>query len=531
MTTDRPFLHQSESLDPKAVAKEDAVEVIQMGFAMQNWSLAGTTAFVITVGASAAYAQVTPEEVWQNWQKLGASYGQAIVADSVVRQGDTLVVSNMKISMDQDGASLNGTLDEIRFRDLGDGTVEVTMSDVYPIQMKMPPEDGKTQELALTITQPGLKMIAGGNATETSYNFDGPTVNVAMQAIENGKAVVGVDLALTAMVGKYLVKTAGETSTLDSTVEAQGLSFQMNADENGNTATISGNLSGLKVASAGNFLGVAAMEDMAQALKQGFSTTLDLGYGAGTFQIDAVEAGRPTKITATNESGHFKLDLNGQALRYAAGGTGVNMVMSGADIPFPELKISYGEAAFDFLMPIAASTEPSAFAALLRIVDLSVSDEIWGMFDPTATLSREPATVVVDAKGTAKLAVDLFDEAAMAQLAGGPPGELNSLDLTEIRAKFAGAELTGAGAFTFDNTDLTTFDGVPAPTGKIDLVLKGGNGLLDKLVAMGLIPQDEAMGVRMMMAMFAKPGEGEDVLNSTLEFKDKGFFANGQRLQ
>jgi hypothetical protein len=39
------------------------------------------------------------------------------------------------------------------------------------------------------------------------------------------------------------------------------------------------------------------------------------------------------------------------------------------------------------------------------------------------------------------------------------------------------------------------------------------------------------MGARMMMAMFAKPGEGEDVLNSSLEFKDKGFFANGQRLK
>ena len=91
--------------------------------------------------------------------------------------------------------------------------------------------------------------------------------------------------------------------------------------------------------------------------------------------------------------------------------------------------------------------------------------------------------------------------------------------------------LTGTGAFTFDNTDLVTFDGVPAPTGKMELTLKGGNGLLDKLVAMGLIPSDQAMGARMMMAMFAKPGDGEDTLNSTLEFKDKGFFANGQRLQ
>lgn len=502
-----------------------------MGFVMQNWSLAGTTAFIIAMGTGGAFAQVTPEEVWQNWQKLGASYGQAIVADSVVRQGDTLVVSNMKVSMDQDGAVLNGSLDEIRFRDLGDGTVEVTMSDTYPVQMTMPAEDGKTQELALTITQPGLRMIAGGNASETSYTFDGPTINVAMQAAENGKPVVTLDMAMTAMAGRYLVKSEGETSALDSAIEAQTVAFTVNADENGNTVAMTGNLAGLKLATAGNFLGVAAMENMAEALKNGFSTSVDVGYGAGAFQIDVVEAGKPSKVTATNETGHFRVNLDGQTMRYAAGGTGVNMALSGADIPFPEVKVSYAEAAFDFLMPIAASADPSDFSALLRIVDLAVSDEIWGMIDPSATLPREPATVVVDAKGTARLTVDIFDEAAMAQIGAQPPGELNSLDLTEIRAKIAGAELTGAGAFTFDNSDLVTFDGMPAPTGKVDLVLKGGNGLLDKLVAMGIVPEEEAMGFRMMLAMFAKPGEGEDVLNSTLEFKDKGFFANGQRLQ
>jgi hypothetical protein len=61
--------------------------------------------------------------------------------------------------------------------------------------------------------------------------------------------------------------------------------------------------------------------------------------------------------------------------------------------------------------------------------------------------------------------------------------------------------------------------------------LVGGNGLLDKLVAMGLIPKDQAMGARMMMGMFARPGDGVDTLTSTIEFKDKGLFANGQRLQ
>ena len=57
------------------------------------------------------------------------------------------------------------------------------------------------------------------------------------------------------------------------------------------------------------------------------------------------------------------------------------------------------------------------------------------------------------------------------------------------------------------------------------------NELIDGLIATGLLAEEDAMGARMMIAMFANPGAGEDEVTSVLEFKDKGFFANGQQLQ
>jgi hypothetical protein len=112
-----------------------------------------------------------------------------------------------------------------------------------------------------------------------------------------------------------------------------------------------------------------------------------------------------------------------------------------------------------------------------------------------------------------------------------PPGELHALDITEVKASVAGAELTGAGAFTFDNTDLATFGGMPAPTGKLDLKLVGGNGLLAKLVTMGMLTQDDASGFQMMASMFANTAADKDEMTSSIEFKDKGLYANGQKLQ
>ena len=79
---------------------------------------------------------------------------------------------------------------------------------------------------------------------------------------------------------------------------------------------------------------------------------------------------------------------------------------------------------------------------------------------------------------------------------------------------------------TFDNSS-----GTPKPLGAVDMQLVGGNALIDKLVGMGLVPEDQAMGARMMMGLFAVP-TGEDQLTSKIEFKeDGGVYANGQRIQ
>jgi len=221
--------------------------------------------------------------------------------------------------------------------------------------------------------------------------------------------------------------------------------------------------------------------------------------------------------------------LDKSKMAFKGGGKGVKLVASGSEIPFPEVMIAYAESAFDFVVPVTKSPETQNFTMVAKLIGLTVSEDIWAMIDPTASVPRDPATVIVETRGTARMDVDLLDETAMNSDI--PPGTLQSLDIAALQLTVGGAEFTGNGALTFDNTDLTTFDGMPAPTGKIDLKLVGGNGLLDTLIALGIIPEDQVMAGRMMMGMFARPGDGPDTLTSTLEFKNKGFFANGMQLQ
>jgi hypothetical protein len=154
------------------------------------------------------------------------------------------------------------------------------------------------------------------------------------------------------------------------------------------------------------------------------------------------------------------------------------------------------------------------------------------MFDPTGQLPRDPATVAFDLAGKVKVLANIFDPKTMESMGDAAPGELHALDINGLTVRAAGAELTGKGAFTFDNSDLQSFDGMPRPEGVLNLMLTGGNALLDTLVAMGFVPEDQANGTRMMMGMFAVPGDTPDTLTSTIEVNAEGHvMANGQRLK
>lgn len=499
---------------------------------MTRLAPAAAAALIVLFSANIASARVSPEDVWQNWQKLMASVGQALLADSLTREGDTLVAKGVKTTLDAgDGAVLTGALDEMRLRDLGDGTVEITTSDLYTLHLDAPGTNGEPEELNVQFVQPGMRAVVSGAPGDMNYAYDIPNATVKMQALSQGVASGDARLEMTGVTGSYSIADKEGKTTARSSTEVQTLAYAITAVEEGETVDLTGNLAGLKVSGGGTVLGAEEMEDMAKALAAGAGFDASISFGAGSGEMMVSGSGLPTRLTATIEAGALEFGLSGETLQYRSSGTGVSVMATGGDLPVPELNFGYDEAAMSLSIPVAASDVPEEFDWSVRLVNLAVSNELWDMFDPTAALPRGPASMIVESTGKLLLLADLFDEDAMDEMSEGETAELHALTVSDLQVRFAGAEVLGKGDLTFDNADTVTFDGVPAPTGKIELKLTGANGLMDKLVAMGLVPPDEAMGFRMMLAMLAKPGEGQDVLNSTLEFRDKGFFANGQRLQ
>ncbi|HSF63576.1 MAG TPA: DUF2125 domain-containing protein [Paracoccaceae bacterium] len=502
---------------------------------MKHLSLAGTTGLAVLLTTSALHAQVTAQEVWNNWKELSAGYGQTMTAASENMSGDTLTVSGISISQEFEGGNVLGTIDEVLFREIGDGKVEITMSPTYPITMNVTDAEAKPIGVMMEIRQTGLKLVAGGSADETTYDFSADSLAVVTTSVtESGNPLdINVDASLNAIGGGYVVGRSGDQTKLTSNLTAGDMAFTMTAKDPA-TATdvaVKASIQNFAGTSGGTLIGSMDMENLGQALAAGFATDANVTYGAVDFTMDVLESGSTTNVKGTADTGNFAVAMDKSKIAYAAGGTGVDLLVSGSSIPFPEVAVSYAEAAFDFLIPIAKGDAPQDFRLVTRLVDFSISDMVWAMFDPAGQLPRDPATLIIEAAGTATISTDIMDPDQMAALGGMPPGMPNSLNLSALQVKAVGAELTGTGALTFDPSDMVTFNGIPAPSGVVDLKLVGANKLIDSLIAMGMLPEDQAMGARMMMGMFARPGDGPDTLQSTLEFKEGGFFANGMRLQ
>ncbi|MFY8101838.1 MAG: hypothetical protein ACOVOA_17990, partial [Allorhizobium sp.] len=396
--------------------------------------------------STAAHAELTADQVWTNWKAVTSSYGQTVTAASETREGDTLVIKGVTMASSFEGGSISGTIETVNFRELGDGTVEVTMSPDYPVVVNSIDSDGRKSVVNVAVRQPGLKIIASGTEAETRYDFTAPFVKALVNdvTVEDKPVEMTLEVDVAALGGSYLV-TAGTPKQLASSITADSaaMTLAMTDPETGGKINMTGKVSDLAGNSTGNLLDAAMTADMSQALKAGFATDGSLTYGAGTFEFDVAEAADTTQGTATIGSGNIVFALDAERLNYGGGAKDVAISLSGSTIPVPALAMSYGEAAFNLLMPISKSDVPGDFALLTKLIDFRLSEDVWAMFDPQKVLPRDPATLVIDTRGKANWMVDIMDpdEAAKAG-EDASPVQLHALDVTELRLKAAGAEVT-----------------------------------------------------------------------------------------
>lgn len=440
----------------------------------------------------------------------------------------------MQITDPIDATTMSGDFGPLLLTDNSDGTVQIEMPST--IELAVTDASGRQDSANIVVTLRGQTMAASGTADSISYDFSADKYGLKLSEIqENGAPIdMVIDVALNNAVGSYLIEGSAATGLATaSTLDADILTFIFGFSESGEQADFAGQINGFSTTNASNLPPNydPLSTDLSQLAK--LAATFELATQGSTmhFSYDSPRDGTG-QLVLTTGGGRTALEIVDGVLSYSDLSTSISAQLNGTEFPFP-VNFSAGSLGFGVTMPFVQDDQVQPIGQWTDITDLTIDENIWAMVDPMGAFPHDPVTLSYNLEGTGRVLANFADEDAMAELldSGVPPFELESLSLSSFILSALGAQMIAAGDFTFDNADLETFDGFPAPEGRIDLRGKGINGLLDTLAAMPFGIDEEIMGARMMLGMFTSV-VGDDELTSTIEVKKNGSVSvNGQRMR
>ncbi|SLN21188.1 hypothetical protein ROJ8625_00779 [Roseivivax jejudonensis] len=507
---------------------------------------AGTGLALATTAASPLAADVTADEVWTQVRSYFEASGYTVSATREETGGE-LRLSDLTLSMPMEGGEGDriGTL-TIEVGDLvlteDGGAVSMDIPSSVPI-IAEGDGDAAPDRTVIETMLTGHDFTVSGTPDEMTFDFaaDGYAMRLAELVIEGetiGRDLVSAGLQLDEITTVSVVSGGdGSATQVTNETRAAALTYEVAATDFDDPAEGSFEMAGRMsdVAGEGSWTAVDGAEagDFAAMIEAGFEGDASLSYSEGSTRFTGRGPDGETSGQSVSDNGSIGFSVADGAVGYDVSAEGIAYAVTVPQFPVP-LTAEAARLGFALDAPVQAAEEPQPFSLDLALRELAIDDAIWTLFDPEERLSREPATLALSLVGTATPFVNILDPEATNRLAesGGQPGELNTVEIEDLQLSAAGAELTGEGAFTFDNSDTETFDGMPAPEGSATLNLSGAESLIDALVAMGIVGESEAMGARMMLSMFAVLGDDPDTLTSTIEIGEGGRIrANGQRIR
>lgn len=489
--------------------------------------------------ATPSFADITGAEVWADWKAYMEGFGYGVSATEAT-SGDTLTVTDLSMTavIPEEDGSVTITFGSMTFTDQSDGTVSVGLPESMPITFEATNDGSGLASGTVLLTQTEPTMTVSGSAESAVCSYAAKTATMTLSdLVAEGEPIPAemMSFEFTATdLANITRMTLGDLRSYEQTMTIGALSydFSFDAPDDGNESGVfRGGATGLTSSSTMSIPSDMDPNDMNAMIDAGFAVEGDFKSQGGNSTFEVSSPDGDLSGSTSSDGAEFGFAMGPDGLAYNVAQNGLSIDTQVPDFPFP-VSAEIARSALNFRMPLQASDEPQDFAFGFAFEDFTVADVIWNLFDPAVQLPRDPATIAIDLTGAAKLLADIMDpEVAENMGANEVPGELDSLNVNDITISAAGANAKAQGAYNFDNSDLETFDGFPRPEGALDVRIEGANGLIDTLVSMGLLPEDQAMGARMMMGLFAVP-QGDDVLTSKIEVNSEGHvLANGQRLR
>ncbi len=492
----------------------------------------GAVCLAALIAGGAAHADVTAAQVWEDWKSQLSLYGEDnVTIGAEETSSGTVTVRDVGLRMSEEDVTVEATMGDITFNEQSDGSVRVTMDESYPITITG--EDDVV--VTILVSQTNLEMLVSGDPDAMDYDISADQYKIELQDVVDADVTFTGDVQLVAndLSGTYKTRV-GDLRNISYDVTVGSLDLLVDIQipgGNGDYVTGAGKLAGMQMQAEMAMPLDADFENPENLITNGFSAAGSYVVDRAEYVFDISTDGEQVSGSVSTGRGILTGEMNSETLAYDAKTVDMAISIQSSQLPLP-VDVGLGEYGISFKMPVGKTEEPSDFGMSFDLVDLTISDTIWNLFDAGNVLPRDPATIQFALAGKAKALYDMFDPAQQEAMNGAEmPFELASLSLDNLKIMAAGALVTGKGAFTFDNSDMQSFAPFPRPEGEATIAIDGLNKLLDNLVAMGLVPEEDIMGPRMMMGMFAR-STGDDQMETSVEVNAEGQVSvNGNRVR
>lgn len=499
-----------------------------------------TSTAVLALSATSALADLSARDVWADWEGYLTATGYTVSSrETATPEG--LRVDDLAMTMDlPDEGNVLITMETLNFIETDDGSVRIDMPNRMPLTINTTGPDNSAITTRIEMSQTDHLMVASGAPGKLAYDYSATLMEVALTGIVKDGTVMSPDVArfslsLSDILSTTVMESDEDFRSYASDYTANRFVYDLGFQdpESADVINLSGGADGLSIGGVATLPEDVDPEDVNMMVKSGFSFTGEISTVGGLFDLNGQEDGELIEMSSSSEVSSFALEIGAEGIGYELGQKNIALSVAGGDIPIP-LSTTASEFSSGFFIPVMAGDQEQPYEAWFTLADFTVPDFLWNLFDPGGVLPHDAATVSFDITGGLRVLEDILDPriAKNMETAEEPPFELLSLVLEGLDIAAAGAFVEGAGEVTFDNSDTTTFDGLPRPEGFVDLRVAGANALLDSLVAMGIVSDDDAMGARMMLSLFGVPGDEPDTITSRIEVNEQGHvLANGQRIQ
>jgi hypothetical protein len=489
---------------------------------------------MVLLSSGTSVLALTADEVWTGWKESGQALGLAVSAATESNSGGVLTLNG--ITMTPGGAPTGLTISDMTLTENGDGTVTIRPGAAIGAAFS----EG-VEGFTLSLQHQGLELTAyeaeGGGI---AYDFFADKADIVFDATSEGFSFTDQpaqpvknagSFGFSGLEGSYADR-AGANRTFDLSLIAATLAYDTLSDDpnlqlksTSTSVTTDVELAGQFVLPSTIKLGeMDTAAQFGQALQEGLAVSFAIKQGASNGTASAEDEFAPFDMKIAGLPGNSAVRFDKDAFAVTTSVGGMTLDITTPMVPAP-VQVTSGPLQMDILSPIMSGDTAADYRLLINWQQFSLNEAIWGLFDPGAALQREPFDLTIDISGKAK--VDWVAMAVADESGAVPPvPQPETLDITSIAARLAGAAINATGAFTFDNSP-----GFPMPLGSADVAVSGASQLIDGLISIGLLTPEDAMGARMMMGAFMVPGAEPDSLTTKIEAKE-GFqiLVNGQPL-